>query len=97
MRTFTILIANGPNLGHIGRRQPEIYGSRSITELTDMIRELLGPERAARIRLDFFQANGEGQLIDRLEEPCARAWTASCSTPGPTPTPAWPWPTAWPG
>ncbi|NMC50916.1 MAG: 3-dehydroquinate dehydratase [Desulfovibrio sp.] len=68
MRTFTILIANGPNLGHIGRRQPEIYGERSISELSDLIRDMLGSERAARIELEFFQANGEGQLIDRLEE-----------------------------
>lgn len=68
MRTFTILIANGPNLGHIGRRQPEIYGERSISELSDLIRDMLGSERAARIKLEFFQANGEGQLIDRLEE-----------------------------
>ncbi len=68
MRTFTILIANGPNLGHIGRRQPEIYGDRSISELSDLIRDMLGSERAARIKLEFFQANGEGQLIDRLEE-----------------------------
>jgi len=68
MRTFRILIANGPNLGHIGRRQPEIYGSRSLSDLPDIIRDLLGPEKAGRIALDHFQANGEGQLIDRLEE-----------------------------
>ncbi|KUG29692.1 3-dehydroquinate dehydratase ii [hydrocarbon metagenome] len=68
MRTFTILIANGPNLGHIGRRQPEIYGSRSLDDLPELIRDILGPEKAGRITLEHFQSNGEGQLIDRLEE-----------------------------
>jgi len=33
-----------------------------------MVEEILGQEAASRIELSTFQANGEGQLIDRLEE-----------------------------
>lgn len=67
MTKCRILVLNGPNLGHIGKRQPEIYGSRGMDDLGLMVSESLG-EVAGRIELSFFQANGEGQLIDRLEE-----------------------------
>jgi len=62
-----ILVVNGPNLGHIGKREPEIYGSQSFDALGQMVRDMLG-EAATRIELSSFQANGEGQLIDRLEQ-----------------------------
>ena len=67
MTKCRILVLNGPNLGHIGTRQPEIYGSRGMDDLGLMVSESLG-EVAGRIELSFFQANGEGQLIDRLEQ-----------------------------
>lgn len=67
MTKCRILVLNGPNLGHIGKRQPEIYGSRGMDDLGLMVAESLG-EVAGRIELSFFQANGEGQLIDRLEQ-----------------------------
>jgi len=67
MTKCRILVLNGPNLGYIGKRQPEIYGSRGMDDLGLMVGESLG-EAAGRIELSFFQANGEGQLIDRLEQ-----------------------------
>ena len=67
MTNCRILILNGPNLGHIGKRQPEIYGTLSFDALPGMVAESLG-EAASRIELAAFQANGEGQLIDRLEQ-----------------------------
>ena len=66
MDPLKLLVLNGPNLGHLGRRQPEIYGSSSMEVMPALVRELMG-DRADLIRLDFFQANGEGQIIDRLE------------------------------
>lgn len=67
MTKCRILVLNGPNLGYIGKRQPEIYGSKGMDDLGLMVAESLG-EVAGRIDLSFFQANGEGQLIDRLEQ-----------------------------
>jgi len=67
MTTCRILVLNGPNLGHIGVRQPEIYGSAGFDALPGMVAEALG-EAAARIEIQTFQANGEGRLIDRLEQ-----------------------------
>lgn len=66
-----ILVINGPNLGFLGQRQPEVYGSQGMDALTALVERLLG-EHARQIRLTLFQSNSEGGLIDRLEE----AWQA---------------------
>ncbi len=66
MDSYDILVVNGPNLGRLGERQPEIYGTLGMDALPEQVAELLGAAATA-IRLDFFQANSEGALIDRLE------------------------------
>ncbi|WP_235894006.1 type II 3-dehydroquinate dehydratase [Oceanidesulfovibrio indonesiensis] len=63
---YEFLILNGPNLGHLGKRQPEIYGSAGMDAVPGQVRSLMG-DVAESIRLDFFQSNSEGTLIDRLE------------------------------
>jgi 3-dehydroquinate dehydratase-2 len=67
MKTRKYLVLNGPNLGHIGDRQPEIYGSQGLDSLPALLKELLG-EAAGGIELLFHQSNFEGNLIDRLEK-----------------------------
>lgn len=60
-----ILVLNGPNLGTLGRRQPEIYGAMTLREINASLVDLAsswGWELAA------FQSNSEGNLIDVLEE-----------------------------
>lgn len=66
MKKLDILILNGPNLGHIGTRQPEIYGSQTMDDMPDILRRIMG-ERADGIVLRHFQSNSEGGLVDRLE------------------------------
>lgn len=66
-----ILIVNGPNLGHLGKRQPEIYGTEGMDALPFLVEKLMG-EDFQSISLSFFQSNAEGAIIDRLEA----AWTS---------------------
>ncbi|MDR1359545.1 MAG: 3-dehydroquinate dehydratase [Deltaproteobacteria bacterium] len=63
---YSFLIANGPNLGHLGLRQPEIYGRLGMEAVPPLLERLLG-DSAALVALSFFQSNSEGSLLDRLE------------------------------
>ena len=60
MKTFAIL--NGPNLDRLGKREPEIYGRATLADLERALRA----EFEARVRLELFQSNHEGALIDRI-------------------------------
>ena len=58
-----VLIINGPNLNLLGAREPEIYGSTTLSEL-----EALAGEWAADrgLAISCYQSNHEGEIIDRL-------------------------------
>lgn len=58
---------HGPNLRLLGRREPEIYGSTTLSEVDRSIRELAGE---LAVDVEFHQSNHEGVLLDRIEE-CA--------------------------
>jgi len=60
-----ILIINGPNLNLLGRREPSLYGSRSLEEINQDLRSMAA---AAGIRVDFYQSNHEGELLDRIQQ-----------------------------
>lgn len=77
----TVWVLNGANLGRLGRRQPEIYGTDSYQDLVARCRawgEELG------LRVDVRQTNHEGELLDWLNSAAddriavvlnAAAWT----------------------
>ncbi len=67
MAKLNILILNGPNLGHIGKRQPEIYGSKTMDDMPELLAQVMG-DKAESIAVSHFQSNSEGALIDRLEQ-----------------------------
>lgn len=58
-----ILVINGPNLNLTGRRQPEIYGSRTMDDIIAGLRH-----DCLEVTIDYFQSNCEGAIIDRLHE-----------------------------
>lgn len=67
MAKLKILVMNGPNLGHLGQRQPEIYGSQGMEDLPALLEQVLGAG-AQDLELEYFHSNSEGALIDRLEK-----------------------------
>lgn len=66
MATSTSIgLLNGPNLGRLGRREPDVYGRVSLAEIEKSVRreaELLG------VVVESLQSNHEGELIDQLEQ-----------------------------
>lgn len=58
-----IAVIHGPNLNLLGRREPGIYGTKTL----DQIRAELEAEAARLgVALDFFQSNSEGAIVDHL-------------------------------
>ncbi len=56
-----ILILNGPNLNLQGRRDTDVYGTKTFEEFLDELRA-----RYAEDVLDYLQSNVEGELINAL-------------------------------
>ena len=61
----SILVIHGPNLSTLGRRQPEVYGTKTFAEINEAL-----IERAAAWGWEalIFQSNSEGGIIDAIEE-----------------------------
>ncbi|HGM7713547.1 type II 3-dehydroquinate dehydratase [Serratia marcescens] len=62
---FHILLLNGPNLNLLGTREPEKYGS---TTLTEIVNGLENQASALDITLSHLQSNAEHQLIDCIHQ-----------------------------
>ena len=58
-----IQIINGPNINLLGKREPQIYGSRGFI---DYFNEL--QEKYPDIEFDYYQSNIEGELIDKIQD-----------------------------
>jgi 3-dehydroquinate dehydratase-2 len=60
-----ILVVNGPNLNLLGKREPEIYGGRSLDDLNKSLEELA---KDLKVQLVLFQSNSESDLIDFVQK-----------------------------
>ena len=60
-----LLVLHGPNLNLFGRREPHIYGTTTLAEIDERLRQLA---RELGVGLEIFQSNHEGALIDKLHE-----------------------------
>lgn len=58
-----ILIINGPNLNLLGRREPEIYGSKTMEDVLSELRA-----EYPSVQIDYYQSNHEGDLIDTIQK-----------------------------
>ena len=60
-----VLVLNGPNLGRLGRRQPEIYGTTTHDQLAELC---AGWGRDLGLDVETRQTNHEGELLDWLNQ-----------------------------
>ncbi len=60
-----VVVVNGPNLNLLGKREPAIYGTRSLDDLNEVVRA-----RASQLgfEVNLFQSNDEGAIIDFLHQ-----------------------------
>lgn len=55
-----VLIINGPNLNLLGKREPEIYGNKTMESCLESLAEIC--------KIEYFQSNHEGAIIDKLHQ-----------------------------
>ena len=62
---FRILLLNGPNLNMLGTREPEKYGTLTLSQI---VSRLTAEAEALNVTLDSLQSNAEYVLIDRIHQ-----------------------------
>lgn len=77
--TIKILVLHGPNLNLLGKRDPSRYGTITMEEINTELERLA---RELGIRVEFFQSNHEGAIIDFLQEDASRAAHGVLVNPG---------------
>ena len=74
----TVYVLNGPNLNMLGKREPGIYGGKTLDTIKD---DCVDYGASLGLAVDFRQSNHEGVLIDWIHEANDKA-AAICINPG---------------
>ena len=62
---MNILLLNGPNLNLLGKREPELYGSTSLSEIELNLKEIAASQNC---RLSHLQTNAEHELVNAIHQ-----------------------------
>lgn len=65
-----IAVIHGPNLGLLGRREPDVYGHETLEDINQALQELANE---LGVELETFQSNHEGRILDHIEDVSSRA------------------------
>lgn len=76
---MTILVLHGPNLNLLGKRDPARYGTITLEEINAALQALA---QELGVRVEFFQSNHEGAIIDFLQRDSSRAAHGVLVNPG---------------
>ncbi len=61
----TILVLHGPNLNLLGMREPQVYGSTTLAQIDEILKE---EAQRLGLAIETLQSNHEGALIDALHQ-----------------------------
>lgn len=64
MSTKSILVLHGPNLNLLGLREPEHYGSDTLSSINQTLTDIA---TQAGVALEVYQSNTEGDLVTKIQ------------------------------
>lgn len=64
-KTDRILVIHGPNLNMLGKREPGIYGTRTLEDINSRIAERA---KVHGFDVEFYQSNHEGVIVDTIQQ-----------------------------
>lgn len=64
---FIILVIHGPNLNFLGKREPELYGRKTLDDINSLLEK---KANELKLGLRIFQSNSEGAIIDIIQQNC---------------------------
>lgn len=59
-----ILVINGPTINMLGIREPEVYGTKSYTQLIKYIKD---KAEENEVQVELYQTNHEGEIVDKIQ------------------------------
>src|ERR1700761_5041792 len=68
----SVLVLNGPNLGRLGSREPDVYGNQDLDALTTLLEGEAASVFLDGTDIDLRQTDDEGTLIGWLHEAADR-------------------------
>ena len=60
----TILVIHGPNLNMLGKREPDIYGHTTLSEIDSHLKKM---GKQSGLKVEMFQSNHEGEIVDQIQ------------------------------
>jgi 3-dehydroquinate dehydratase-2 len=60
-KQYTVLVLHGPNLGLLGKREPDVYGAVTLTQINAELHTLA---KEYKVKLEILQSNHEGEIVD---------------------------------
>lgn len=60
-----ILVLNGPNLNLLGTREPDKYGTQTLTDIENFVKS---EAQKLDVEISFYQSNIEGELVNKIQE-----------------------------
>lgn len=59
-----ILIIHGPNLNLLGRRETDVYGTKTLDGINKLLKQLA---KELKVEIDIRQSNHEGEIVDLIQ------------------------------